>query len=432
MEENKENIEQKENMENTESKPQKNKFLKGYLCGTIFALLIVFVTLTIRNNIYGLAGINALGNAGSKGDNTTVLSGNVSKKLDAIQKIINAYFLEEADKEALVNGMYAGYIEGLDDPYSVYYTEEEFQKMMESTNGTYCGIGVTVSQNPQTGIITLVKPFEGSPGEEAGILPGDILYKVNGEEVTGEDLSAVVLKIKGEEGTTVDLTVAREGENDYIDITVERRKIEVPTISHTMLDNNIGYIIISEFDDVTSGQFKTALEDLNAKGMKGLVVDLRNNPGGVLDVVVDMLDRILPEGMIVYTEDKYGNREEYKSDAKTQLNVPLAVLVNKNSASASEIFAGAVKDYGVGTIVGTTTFGKGIVQRLFELGDGTAMKLTISKYYTPNGNNIHGKGIEPDVEVELDESLSNKITIGTEEDNQLQKALEIINSQINN
>ncbi|RDY29544.1 S41 family peptidase, partial [Lachnotalea glycerini] len=269
-----------------------------------------------------------------------------------------------------------------------------------------------------------------SPGLEAGILPGDILYKVDGTEVTGMEISNVVAMIKGEEGTTVNLTLVREGVSENIELTVERKQIEIPTISYEVLDNNIGYIYISEFDTITESQFTSALDDLNKQGIDGLVVDLRDNPGGNLDVVNSILDQILPEGMIVYTEDKYGEREEYKSDEENQFNKPLAVLINGNSASASEIFAGAIKDYGIGTLVGTKTFGKGIVQRLIELGDGTAMKLTISKYYTPKGYNIHKIGIEPDVEIELDESLKTQAVITHDEDNQLQKALEIIREKL--
>jgi carboxyl-terminal processing protease len=407
------------------------KFLKGFLGGVITATLIIAIVLFIGK--YSNLNINVASvtsKASKESTDSGVGSKAVNKKIAAIKQIIDEYYLEDANEEDLVDGMYKGLVDGLGDRYSVYYTKEEFQKMMESTNGVYCGIGVTVSQDPETGVITLVKPFENSPGLEAGILPGDILYKVNGTEVTGMELSSVVSMIKGEEGTKVELTIVREGESDYLTLNVERRQIEVPTISYEVLANNIGYIYISEFDTVTKDQFISALEDLNKQGISGLVVDLRDNPGGNLDVVNAILDQILPKGLIVYTEDKYGNKQEYKSDEEHKFTKPLTVLVNGNSASASEIFAGAVKDYGIGTIVGTKTFGKGIVQRLIELGDGTAMKLTISKYYTPNGYNIHGIGIEPDVEVKLDDALKKQAVITHDEDNQLQKALEIINEKL--
>lgn len=408
------------------------KFLKGFAGGilsvAVIAALVIFIS-KYSNVSLQLTESKDTNNSQTNAQET-VGGAYTNAKIDAIREIINRYYLEDADENDLVTGIYKGLVSGLGDPYSVYYTEDEYNRLMETTEGIYCGIGVSVSQNIETGIITLVKPFKNAPGFEAGILPGDILYKVNGEEVTGQDLTTVVAKIKGEEGTTVDLTVVRENETDYIDITVERRQVEIPTIEYEMLDNNIGYILISEFDTVTQQQFFDAFTDLNNQGMQGLVVDLRDNPGGILDVVNSILDNILPEGLIVYTEDKAGHKEEYTSDAEHYFDKPLAVLINGNSASASEIFAGAVKDYGIGTLVGTTTYGKGIVQRLIELGDGTAMKLTISKYFTPNGNNIHGIGIEPDIEVELSDEVRMQAVIEHSEDNQLQTAIEAVQEQI--
>lgn len=408
------------------------KFLKGFAGGILSATVIVALVIFISKYSNLSLQLTESNNSSDTQTNAQEKVGGAytNAKVDAIREIIDRYYLEDADENALVTGIYKGLVSGLGDPYSVYYTEDEYNRLMETTEGIYCGIGVSVSQNIETGIITLVKPFKNAPGFEAGILPGDILYKVNGEEVTGQDLTTVVAKIKGEEGTTVDLTVVRENETDYIDITVERRQVEIPTIEYEMLDNNIGYILISEFDTVTQQQFFDAFTDLNNKGMQGLVVDLRDNPGGILDVVNSILDNILPEGLIVYTEDKAGYKEEYTSDAEHYFDKPLAVLINGNSASASEIFAGAVKDYGIGTLVGTTTYGKGIVQRLIELGDGTAMKLTISKYFTPNGNNIHGIGIEPDIEVELSDEARKKAVIEHSEDNQLQTAIEAVKEQI--
>ena len=350
----------------------------------------------------------------------------VEDKITEIETLVQKYYLNEIDTEQVENYLYKGMIAGLDDAYAAYYTKEEYQSMMDSTNGSYYGIGVEMSQNMTTGIITITRVFEGSPAEEAGLLPGDIIYKVQDTEVTGEDLTKVVSMVKGAEGTTVPISVAREGESDYLTFDVERRTIEISTVEHRMLDGNIGYISIASFDDVTVNQFLTALEDLENQGETALIIDLRNNGGGLVSSAGSILDRLLPEGLIVYTEDKYGNREELKSDAENYFDKPLAVLVNGNSASASEIFAGAIKDYGIGTLVGTQTFGKGIVQKVYPLSDGTAVKLTVSKYYTPKGNNIHGIGIAPDVEVELDADVANAITIPEEKDNQLQKAVEIL------
>ena len=265
---------------------------------------------------------------------------------------------------------------------------------------------------------------------EAGLRPGDILYKVGDAEVTGMDLTMVVSQIKGEENTKVLISVAREGEEDYLEFQVERRTIEIQTVGSAMLEDQIGYISITSFDDVTTDQFMKALDELETQGIKGLIVDLRGNGGGLVSSVCAILDRLLPEGLIVYTEDKYGNREEETSDAEHYFDKPLAVLVNGNSASASEIFAGAIKDYGIGTLVGTKTYGKGIVQKIYPLHDGTAVKLTVSKYYTPKGNNIHEIGIEPDVEIDLEEALKKEVVVPLGEDNQVQKALEVLRPEI--
>jgi carboxyl-terminal processing protease len=318
-------------------------------------------------------------------------------------------------------------LESLNDRYSVYYTKEEFDALMESTTGEYYGIGAYVSQDVKTGVITIVKPFVNGPAYEAGILPGDIIYKVLGEEVTGKDLSEIVSKMKGAEGTTVDIEVVREGETEPMKFTVERRKIEVPTIEYEMLEDKIGYISVAEFDEVTASQFRDAIDDLEKQGMKGLIIDLRNNPGGLLTTVCDMLDRMLPEGLIVYQEDKNGKRiDEQKSTGEEQFTKPLVVMVNGNSASASEVFAGAIQDYGIGTILGTTSFGKGIVQSVIPMTDGSGVKVTISKYFTPKGRNIHGIGIEPDVVVDLKDELKKKVVVKKSEDNQIQEAIKVI------
>ena len=353
------------------------------------------------------------------------------ERVDEIYGLLQENFLYDINDEDLRDGMYQGLMNALGAPYSTYYNEEAFNSFEQSTTGKYYGIGVSVSQNISTGIITLVKPFKGAPGYEAGVLPNDILYAVNGVEVTGMDLSEVVAMIKGEEGTTVQLTVVREGEEDYIVLDVERRQVEVPTVEIELLDNQIGYMSVSGFEGVTASQFYNGIAQLSSEGMKALVIDLRNNPGGRLDVVVSMLDMILPEGILVYTEDKDGNRanEEY-SNAQTILDVPLAVLVNGQSASASEIFAGDVQDFGAGIIVGTQTFGKGIVQTVYPLDENTAVKMTVSSYYTHAGRNIHGVGITPDIEVELNEELRQKAEITKEEDNQLQAAIEALMSKL--
>ena len=328
------------------------------------------------------------------------------------------------DETDLSEGIYKGYIEGLGDPYSVYYDEEETKQMSESLSGEFGGVGALMSQDRETGVITVLQVYDGSPAQEAGMRDGDTLYKVEGEEVTGEDLSDVVSKVKGEKGTQVTLTVLRADTGDEEELTITRDTIEAQTVSHEMKENNVGYIRITEFDTVTYEQYKEALEDLEDQGMERLIVDLRSNPGGNLDTVCDILDLMLPEGLIVYTEDKNGEREEYTSDEENQFDKPLVVMMNGYSASASEIFAGAIQDYGLGQIVGTQSYGKGVVQSVFDLQDGTSVKLTIAEYFTPNGRSIDGEGITPDVEVEYQYDENNP-----DADNQLEKAMEVVAQQ---
>ena len=354
----------------------------------------------------------------------------ILQKLEYLEMLVDNYYLEDVKEISFADGIYKGFISSLEDPYSTYYTKEEYNALRESSSGVYHGIGATVSQDAKSGIITIVKPFKNSPAYKAGILPGDIIFKVNEEEVTGMDLSEVVSRMKGVEGTTVDITIVREDVTEPMEFTVTRQKIEVPTIEYQMLEDKLGYIVISEFDEITVEQFIAAVDKLEADGMKGLIVDVRNNPGGLLDSVVRMLDRLLPPELIVYTEDKYNKREEEKAVDAKKINVPMAVMINGNSASAAEIFAGTLQDYKTATIVGTTSFGKGIVQKVIPLSDGTAVKLTISKYYTPKGRNIHGSGITPDVVVELNEAMKKEVVIPIEKDNQLQEAIKVIKNKV--
>lgn len=352
----------------------------------------------------------------------SVVSEDTEEKLAAIEDVIEEYYYQDADidVDAMTEGMYAGMVNSLGDPYSVYYTEEEWNDLMQETEGVYYGIGAYLMIDPNTGLGKISGVIDGTPAQESGLRADDLLYLVDGVSTMGMELSEIVSMVKGEEGTTVHLTIYREGESDYLEVDVERRKIESPTVNYEMLENDIGYIQITEFDEVTTDQFTEALAVIKGSGAKGLILDLRGNPGGSLNVVVDIAREILPKGLIVYTEDKYGQRDEYTCDGKRELNIPLVVLVNGNSASASEILAGAIQDYKKGVLVGTTTFGKGIVQRVLPLTDGTALKLTISSYYTPKGNNIHGVGIEPDVVCEFDGDAYYEDGV----DNQLEKAVE--------
>ena len=351
-------------------------------------------------------------------------------KLELLEEIINDYYMDEVTTEDLRIGAYKGLMSGLGDPYSCYYTAEEYKDLQESSSGIYCGIGAVVQQNAKTMLITIVKPYVDAPAYKAGMLPGDIIYMVDGVDVTGMEIDSVVAMMKGEAGTIVKVTVVRDGVAEPIELTITRDVIEVETIEYEMLANKIGYILVSQFDEVTPGQFKQAIEQLEADGMQGLIIDLRDNPGGLLDAVVDMLDYVLPKGLIVYTEDKYGNKQEYKGKDNHELELPIVVMINENSASASEIFAAAMQDYKKATLVGTTSFGKGIVQSIIPISDGTAIKLTVSRYFTPNGICIHGTGVKPDVEVDLAEELKQKVVIEHEEDNQLAEAIKVLKKKL--
>lgn len=333
-----------------------------------------------------------------------VVSDDTMAKLEAIEEVIEKYYYQEEDinTDGMIEGMYAGVVASLGDPYSVYYTAEEWKEMMQETEGIYFGIGAYISLDKTTGFGKINGVIENTPAQDAGLRENDIIYKIDGESAQGLDLTEIVSRIKGEEGTTVHLTIYREGEKNYLEMDVVRKQIESPTVNYEMLENNIGYIQITEFDDVTVNQFEEAMQAVQGAGAAGLILDLRSNPGGSLSAVVDISRQLLPEGLIVYTEDRSGERVEYSCDGDREIRMPLVVLVNGNSASASEILAGAIKDYGKGVLIGTTTFGKGIVQRILPLTDGTAIKLTVSAYYTPKGNNIHNIGIEPDIVCEFD------------------------------
>ena len=347
------------------------------------------------------------------------------QKIEYLEKLIDQEYLGEVDNDEMAEGVYAGLVYGLGDVYSRYYTADKYAQETASTDGAYAGIGVSIQKNKNGGV-QIAECYEGGPGAEAGLQTGDVITAINDTDVTDMELSDVVSMIRENKDKTIVLTVLRENEDSSREISVDVTDVELPSVSGEMIDESTGYIQITQFTGVTPQQYKDTFAELKDKGMERLVIDLRDNPGGLLTSVCDILREILPEGLIVYTEDKYGNREEETCDGKNKLDMPLAVLVNENSASASEIFAGAVQDHGVGTIVGTTTYGKGVVQELRQLSDGSAVKLTVSNYYTPNGNSINKVGIKPDVEVKLASVLLNKDEITHEEDNQLQKALNVI------
>jgi carboxyl-terminal processing protease len=348
-------------------------------------------------------------------------------KIKSLEDVINTYYYKtDVSKEDEANGLYRGLMDSLGDPYSVYYTSEELEEMMNDTKGIYFGIGAYVSFDNSINMARISGVMEGSPAEEAGLCIDDIIYEVDKTSTQGMSLEEVVSMIKGEAGTQVHLTLIRTGVADDVEVDVTRAEITVPTVSTDVLEDNIGYLKITEFDEITTSQFIDGMAELRAQNIEGLIIDLRSNPGGSLATVCDIARQILPKGIIVYTEDRDGNREDYTCDGENEIDIPIVVMTNQYSASASEILAGAIKDYKLGKLVGKTTYGKGIVQRIFDLRDGTAVKLTVSSYFTPSGVNIHGVGIKPDVEVDYDAEAYAK----DKTDTQLQKGIEVMKELI--
>lgn len=401
------------------------RYLFGMLTG-VLATIVLLVGVVIGFLFVGSRNGRVLQNTAQSSE---LLSDPVVQKLEKLNAIIDAYYYKtDVDYDQRADGLYKGLMESLGDPYSVYYTEEELIELRNDTQGIYYGIGAYVSMDTSLNLPRISGVMEGTPAEEAGLMANDIIYEINKESTAGLTLEEVVGKIKGEQGTTVHLTLVRDGEADYVELDVMRRQVEVPTVSTKLLDDGIGYIRITEFDTVTADQFKEGMAELRAHNIKGLILDLRGNPGGSLDTVVNIGDQLLPKGKIVYTKDRNGEGEEYYSSGEHELDIPLVVLVDQYSASASEILAGAIKDYQIGTLVGVTTYGKGIVQSILDLKDGTAVKLTVSSYYSPNGINIHGVGIEPDIVCEFD----SEAYAADKTDSQLDKGIEVLKELIDN
>lgn len=409
--------------------PRKKKsqgFASGMIIGAVSAfmaviLLILSVAAVCIAKGYIHIGVN--GDVYIQSDAVTDSDGigsEVEGKLNAIDSVLESFYFGDVDDETAKDNIYKAYLSSYGDKYTMYYTADEYKALKESTNGKFYGIGAVCQLSGEGGVL-LVDVYDNGAGYQAGLRSGDRVVNVDGRDITDMELSSAVALIKGDKGTSVTLEVIRGTER--LTFSAVRDVVEAKTVSYTLLDNNIGYLSISQFEEVTTKQFKAAVEDLQSQGMKGLVIDIRNNPGGLLDTVVGMLKYMLPDGLIVYTEDKQGNRKEYKGQDNDEFNLPLAVLVNGNSASASEIFAGAIQDYGKGTIIGTQTYGKGIVQTVKPLTDGSAIKFTIAKYFTPKGQDIHGKGVTPDMVVEYDTDA--------DVDTQLDAAIKSVEAQIN-
>ncbi len=404
-------------------------FGTGIFFGMLLTALILIIGVKIYTNVADEYLVIGPKKSGVVSANTKVLDRDTLGKIEELLAYMDIYYYEDYDSEAVKNALLKGTLEGLGDPYSVYYSPEEYTSLQTSTAGQYHGIGVGLRQNAETMEVSVVKVYGDTPAEEAGLMDGDQILMVGDVDASSMELSLLVEKIRGEEGTKVRLLVYRESTGESLEFHVERRNVELSSVSSELLEGKIGYIQISEFHANTAKQFEDQAAALRTQGMEGLIVDLRGNPGGLVTSVVQILDDILPEGLIVYTEDKYHNKNSYSSDEKC-MDYPLVVLVDGGSASASEIFAGAIKDYGYGTLIGTTTFGKGIVQTVFPLEGGDAVKITTAKYFTPKGSNIHGVGITPNEIIDYKYGGPKDEPYDRQYDNQFQRALEVMRGML--
>ncbi|MBR6897002.1 MAG: S41 family peptidase [Lachnospiraceae bacterium] len=375
-------------------------FFIGFAVG-FFIMCLISVGLILLERDLILKKLQAIPSGETNTSDSKTLSA-ITDKMKLIENEIDATFLYEVDYEKMGDEVYKAMVNALGDKYSTYYTVDEYKAMQASTSGTYAGLGALVSKDDDTGYIKIVSLFENSGALEAGIKEGDMVKAIEGQSVVDMELTYATSIMKGEKNTQVNITMYRPSTGETWDLTVTRREIELKSVGSRMLDDGIGYIAVEQFEANTAGQFRKELESIKEQGAKAVIIDIRSNPGGLVNTVVNMCDALLPKGLVVYTEDKNGRRSEYTSSSNCD-DIPIAVLVDGDSASASEIFAGAMQDYERGPVIGTQTYGKGIVQTIVPLKDGTALKLTVSTYYTPKGRCIHGTGIEPDIIVEYDE-----------------------------
>lgn len=398
-------------------------FLRGVIMGAAGCILVLLSVLMIAQ----YAGkINVA--AGLKWDENGMSKEavEIKDKAEILSSYINRFYLNDIDYGKMGDIIYKAMVSGLDDKYAAYYTKDEYKDISEKTKGEFCGIGAYISQGKNDNSLKVAGVVKGGPAEKAGIKKGDIIVEIDGENIQGKDSSYAVSKMKGKKGTNVSISVMRKGNKKPITFNIKREVIHDNTVSYKMLDNNIGYISVSAFETVTKKQFKSAVDCLEKKNEKGLIIDLRDNGGGLLDTALDMLDQILPKKLVVYTKDKNGVAEEYYTKDDKEIKIPIVILVNGNSASASEVFCGALRDYGKAKLLGTKTFGKGIVQSSFAFRDGTGLKFTTSKYYTPKGINIHGTGFEPDIKVKSNGKMTALKESGYKVDNQINAALDYL------
>ncbi|MDY5350386.1 MAG: S41 family peptidase [Candidatus Ventricola sp.] len=350
-------------------------------------------------------------------------------KLDTLMQLVEAYYYEDADTDAMLEGAALGLMQGIGDVYSTYYTKEEMDKFNEETEGEYAGIGCQLLADPEDTTITVTRVFKNSPADEAGIRSGDKIVYVNDVYYSAYEMDEAVSVMRGTPGESVKVTVLRGLET--IDFDITRKIVNINYVEYEILEGNIGYVMVFDFLGDAYEGFAQAIAAFEEAGVCGMIIDLRNNGGGLVDACVDMADLILPEGVVVSMRDKAGQTTEYRIDDK-YYDVPMVVLVNGYSASASEILAGAIRDTGAGTLVGEKTFGKGVVQSVINFPDGSGMKVTTARYYTPSGECIHEIGIEPHVEVSLDEDAVTRYGINNlphDKDAQLQKAIELLTTE---
>ena len=388
---------------------------------SVMLIIVVAIVTFILTTVYTY---NKIGTT-STYVNTQILSSDFVKKIYTLKKIMDSEYISDVNEEDLIDGAIKGYVDGLGDEYTQYFTEKEMAEFKTETEGNYVGIGIYMFQNAKDNTIVILTPIENSPAEKAGILPGDIIRKVDGVEYTAEDFDKIATYIKGKEGTTVKLEIERKGKE--LTFEVERKNIDLYPIKSEVLENNIGYISISSFDKDCAKDFKEVYNELNKSNIKSLIIDLRNNGGGIVDEALEIADYVLDkEDVILITKDRTGKEEIEKSIKKPIITVPIVILTNENTASSSEILTAALKEHEKATIVGEKTYGKGVIQELITLTDGSGIKITTEEYYTPNRNKINEVGITPDKEVALPETVTNSFNVERKNDTQLQESINVL------